>query len=80
MSEIDYQALYEQEKRRREDVERKYDNLVTRVKPLLDTVSKMAEPARMIEEAMQELARIQRLDSGGHGQTKPLKRDTRHGW
>ena len=67
MNEIDYRALYEQEKHHREEAERKYEDLVSRVKPLLTTLDTMAEPMKRVEKVLQELARLQKPDSIGDG-------------
>lgn len=67
MSETDYKALYEREKRHREEIERKYNELVSRVRPLLQTIDQMSEPARQIEGVMQEFAKLQKSESVGDG-------------
>ncbi|HEX7724629.1 MAG TPA: hypothetical protein VF438_02750 [Candidatus Paceibacterota bacterium] len=53
MPEHDYKALYEAEKLRREKAERKYDDLVELVRPLLRTVDEMRRPLEEIQRTMQ---------------------------
>ncbi len=59
--------MYEQEKQRREAAEQKYEELVNRVRPLLESVDRMSEPAHKIEEAMKEYAKLQKTESVGDG-------------
>ena len=66
MSETDYKALYEQEKHLREEAERKFNELKERVRPLIESIDKMSEPARRIEEVMQEYAKLQKAESQYH--------------
>lgn len=55
-----YRALYEDEQIRRLAAEHKYDKLMRRLRPLLQTINDMGEPARRIEQVMREVGSFHR--------------------
>jgi len=67
MDQPDYRALYEEEKRRREEVERKYDELRDRIRPLLDEIGATVASSQQLEEALGRLIQVPITDSGGDG-------------
>lgn len=66
MNGTDYKDLYEREVCRRLEAEQKLNELNERVKTLIETIERMSESARRIEEVMQEFAKLQKAESQYH--------------